>query len=420
MARQKYPAVKGKVYTINQFLRLSSYDPQQYIVGGKVVSFSDETGELILMGQGQSLICITRERELVIGSFVSVRLEDPTKKPLKALGVDVYTLPQKEYFKELPAIDTLSEWAVFKSYVREFFVEKGFLELETPSLVPCPGMEPELMPFSTEFQFGNLQKKLFLPTSPELHLKKALALGYSEVFELKECFRNGEVSDHHEAHFLMLEWYRSFATHLNIIDDVKNLIGYLSVKMGLENSQEVCSFTMAQVFKKYFGFQLEPKTSLEELVLLAGERGLPIDKTMTWDEVFHLLFLTFVEPKLVELGIVIISDFPPSQAALARLNKDGWADRFEVYWHGLEIANCFHELNDPQEQKERFLKDQEEQKAKYGYQLPIDKEFMNALESGMPPSAGIALGVERLFMAFKKITELRKLRLFSIQEQTRN
>jgi lysyl-tRNA synthetase class 2 len=302
------------------------------------------------------------------------------------------------------------QWFHFLAQVRLFFSGKAFSEAQTPTLVTCPGTEPFLDLFSTEFVHGKIRKKLYLPTSPELHLKKILSAGAENIFEIRPCFRNGEISERHQPEFWMLEWYRSFVDLNQILQDSLHLIEFLGG--SVEGFQRK---TMAQLFKEKLNFELTPQTSLEELKKLATANDLRVEHFNLWDDVFYFIFIEKIEPFLDSEQPLFVEKYPPSQAALARLTEDGWGDRFELYWKGFEIANAFNELNDPEIQKLRFEQDLQLKKTLGREVPPLDLEFMQALKSGLPPSAGIALGLERLFMALHNLQDIRELRPFAFR-----
>lgn len=135
-------------------------------------------------------------------------------------------------------------------------------------------------------------------------------------------------------------------------------------------------------------------------------------KNLDWNDLYHLIWVSKIEPTLPQSPF-LLCDYPTSQAALARINAHGWADRFEFYWQGYEIANAFHELNDPNEQRTRFERDQKKRIAYGRTPLEIDEQFMTALKHGLPPSGGIALGLDRLFMAFMGIKKISEARAFT-------
>lgn len=313
-------------------------------------------------------------------------------------------------------LETLRRWSRFQLLVRAFFVERGFLDTQTPTLVPCPGTEPFLEVFRTKFELGRRRETFFLPTSPELHLKKALALGCERVFEIKNCFRNGEISAHHQPEFLMLEWYRAGEGLDAIRDDLERLLRATcaALKITKLSPRKFRRVTVAELFRKHVGFTLTPATTREELRALARRLGIdPADHD--WDDLFGLIFVDKIEARIDSREPLFVESYPPSQAAYARIGADGWAERFELYWKGLEIANAFHELNDPRVQKARMKEDLAKKRAVGRSAVRLDREFFRALEAGLPPSSGIAVGLERLFMAATGLSDLAEVRLFPLR-----
>ncbi|MGZ3805198.1 MAG: EF-P lysine aminoacylase EpmA [Pseudobdellovibrionaceae bacterium] len=326
--------------------------------------------------------------------------------------------------QKLPALtlrlQTLRLWQDYIGGIRDFFREQGFVEMATPSLVKCPGTEPSLDVFSTEFIHGSRKEKLYLPTSPELHLKKALSLGAEKIFEIKNVFRNGEVTEHHQPEFTMIEWYRAYENLQSIKTDVRNLINYLlekipALKAQMKGPLVYDTFTIQQLFSLRCDFNLKPQTGAAELKALAEKLKVDVRAATSIDDYFFLIFLEKIESQLIPEHLSFVEKYPPYQAALARINEEGWGDRFEVYWQGLELANAFHELNDPAIQKQRFIEDLAKKRALKKEEVPLDPEFMQCLEAGLPPSAGIALGVERLFMALTGIKNISEIRIFPLK-----
>lgn len=310
--------------------------------------------------------------------------------------------------------ETLRAWNTYEQGLRDFFKGQGFLELKTPSLVTCPGTEPSLDVFATTLKVGSLVKKFYLPTSPELHLKKALALGAEKIFEIAPCYRNGEVTVRHQPEFLMLEWYRAYDNLISIKKDVEGLVRSLAELLKVPAPRQVKSFSVAELFKIHCHFDLRPNTTKEELKVLAEQLHVDVRSADSIDDFFFLIFMEKIESQLSSEDLVFVEKYPPYQAALARLTEDGWGDRFEVYWKGLELANAFHELNHPEIQRLRSAEDLEKKKDLKKEVVDLDEEFFDCLDAGMPPSGGIALGVDRLFMALLDISEIAKLRLFPI------
>lgn len=323
------------------------------------------------------------------------------------LAPQIGSPPNRNFQKEL-----LQEWSQYLQSLRDFFVKKDFLEVKTPSLVRCPGTEPSLDVFSTLLEHGSRRERLYLPTSPELHLKKALSLGAERIFEMAPCFRNGEITERHQPEFLMLEWYRAYHDLKAIKQDVIDLVEHTAQRLHVSPPQKVSSYSVAELFKRYCDFDFKPQTSAAELRALAENLSVDVESAQSIDDYFFLIFMEKIESQLPGDELVFVEKYPPYQAALARLTEDGWGDRFEAYWQGLELANAFHELNDPHIQRVRAQEDLLKKKESHKEPVPLDEEFFRCLEAGMPPSGGIALGVERLFMALKGLNNIQRISLF--------
>jgi lysyl-tRNA synthetase class 2 len=307
-------------------------------------------------------------------------------------------------------LEKSKSWGDFLNSVRQFFLERGFGEATTPSLAVSPGTEPFLDPLAVDIEFSGETFRRYLVTSPEFHLKKILGAGQPQVFEIAKCFRNKEGGDHHRIEFFMLEWYRSFATLEEIADDVEALIQRFSPGKTLERT------TVTELFNEYVDFILKPDTSRDEIFQLTKRLEIRVLTEDTFDDLFHKIFLEKIELKLVERnggGPVLITGYPPSQAALSRIGDSGFAERFEVYWRGLELCNAFHELNDPAENKKRFDRDNFLKQQSGRLAVPVDEELMRAFDHGVPPAAGIAMGLERLFMAAFEVESIEFARPFS-------
>lgn len=334
--------------------------------------------------------------------------------------------------KPLP-IENLKKWNWFLREVRNFFFQQGFIEIKTPSLVICPGTEPSLDVFETELKIGSKSKKMFLPTSPELHLKKALVRGASQIFEITSSFRNGEITNRHQPEFFILEWYRSFEDLEKIKLDCQDLIRHLllqkrkdfaetkgaATKPETAREHSLANFlpgheskTVAQLFREKLNFEFKPETDLASLKKLGLENGVDLRAAESIDDFFFLIFMDKIEHQWNEANLLFVEKYPPYQAALACLTEDGWGDRFELYWRGYELANAFRELNDPKIQRERFLEDIEKKRIMGKQEVPVDEDFLQHLEMGMPPSAGIALGLDRLFMVLFGLNDIRDIHAF--------
>ena len=301
------------------------------------------------------------------------------------------------------------KWFEYLSLIRAFFKEKRFQDVKTSTLVVCPGTEPSIEVFETEFSLGTKKTKFFLPTSPELNLKKLLTEGAERIFEIASVFRDGELTDKHHPEFTMLEWYRAFSNFSSIKMDMIELVEYLSDQMKVERPLEVLTFTIPDLFLKYCQFEIKPTTTEDELKALAAKLNIDVSAAQTIDDYFYLIFMEKIEFQWPPDRLVFIEKYPPYQAALARIGSDGWAERFEVYWNGLELANAFHELNNPDIQRVRAEADLAKKKLLGKKDITLDADFFTALDYGLPPSAGIAVGLERLFMALHRKTNIKQV-----------
>jgi elongation factor P--(R)-beta-lysine ligase len=298
--------------------------------------------------------------------------------------------------------------------IRGFFAERGFVEVETPALQVSPGLEPHLMAFATRLdEPGEGPRPRYLHTSPEFAMKKLLVAGVPRLFQLAHCFRNGERSRTHHPEFTMLEWYRADADYRDLMADCELLLraaaGGASLTWQGRSADPAAPWhylSVAGAFAQFCGVDLlatAPDPTAPSLALLA-EAARPLGVAPhagdSWEDLFFRLFLERIEPHLGIGAPTILYDYPVSMAALARAKSDDprLAERFELYVCGLELANAFGELTDATAQRRRFLADQEKKRARYGITYPIDEDFLAALAHGMPESAGIALGVDRLVM----------------------
>ncbi|HJY98484.1 MAG TPA: EF-P lysine aminoacylase EpmA [Patescibacteria group bacterium] len=272
--------------------------------------------------------------------------------------------------------------------IRSFFKEKGFKEVFTPTLVSVPSIEPNLEVFKTQLRTARgVKKDGYLVMSPEFSIKKLLAAGVGNCFEIARCFRNEEeVSRLHNPEFTMLEWYRVNADYTDIMNDFEDLFLKIVGRNKLNYQGE--SYDLSKPWERISVAEAFSKYAAKD-VLKVG------------DEDFYKIFFNEIEPALAEKKKpFFIYDYPVSQASLSRPKKEDprFAERFEVFLAGIELGNCFSELTDAKEQKRRFEKDLGERKRAGKTVYPIDAELIAALKSGIPPVSGIAVGVDRLVM----------------------
>ena len=310
----------------------------------------------------------------------------------------------------------LEKRAALTQAVRAFFTSQGFVEVETPALQVSPGLEPHLFAFATELTApGGARRTLYLHTSPEFAMKKLLVAGLPRIFQLARVFRNGERAATHHPEFTMLEWYRAGADYTALMGDCEALLRAFAkegVKMlrwrGLEcDPAAPCErLTVADAFARHTGIDIlatapDPRApSLELLAKAAAKIDVAPHAGDAWDDLFFRIFLEHIEPKLGLGRATILYDYPVSMAALSRVKRNDKrvAERMELYVCGLELANGFGELTDAAEQRRRFEADMDLKQKRYGERYPIDEDFLAALNHGMPESAGIALGIDRLMM----------------------
>ncbi|MEM6928347.1 MAG: amino acid--tRNA ligase-related protein [Myxococcota bacterium] len=271
--------------------------------------------------------------------------------------------------------------------LRTTFAERGYLEVPTPCLVPSPALEPFLHPLRAE---GG-----YLRTSPEFALKRALATGVGRIYEIGSCFRAREAGPWHRTEFLMCEWYRPGASLDDLMDEVEALVGAAAEALDRPPPRFERRL-VADVFEAATG--LDPRTAT------ASELS---DVPESWDDAFARRWVTDVEPSLTEA--VFLRDWPASQAALARVipvAEGPTAMRFEAYLNGVELANAFLELIDGPELRRRF-DDANALRASMGEPAhPVDDDLIEAV-GRMPPTAGIAMGVDRLLAALTDSDGLR-------------
>ncbi|MBI1245936.1 MAG: EF-P lysine aminoacylase GenX [Alphaproteobacteria bacterium] len=306
---------------------------------------------------------------------------------------------------------------------RGFFENEGFDEVETPVLQVSPGLEPHLMAFQTVLRDPGerLTRRLYLHTSPEFAMKKLLAAGMPKIWQLAHCFRNSERSATHHPEFAMLEWYRANADYTALMADCEGLLraaasaaGIAKFQRGANASDPFAPFeklSVAEAFARYCGLDLlaaspDPErpgdeiNALDRLAAAARPLNMVPHAGDRWDDFFFRLFFEHIEGKLGMVRPTILYDWPIAMAALSRAKPGDprVAERFELYVCGVELANAFGELTDAAEQRRRFEADQELKAKLYRERYPVDEDFIAALMHGLPQSAGIALGFDRLVM----------------------
>lgn len=266
--------------------------------------------------------------------------------------------------------------------IRDFFDSQGFVEVDTPLRIPANAPEEHIDPC--------VSADMFLHTSPEICMKRLLSQGYEKIYQICRCWRTGERGSRHLPEFTMLEWYRANADYTALMRDCEDLLLHVSTSIGMPGSIEYdqksvqldAGFTKITVRNAFINCTLDMEEAL---------------RNNSFDE----LMVTTIEPSLPLSKPVLLLDYPIEMAALARPKPDNplVAERFELYAGGMELANGFSELNDADEQRKRF-ENANQKRVEAGLStLPMPEPFLRDLPS-MPPSAGIALGIDRLVMLF--------------------
>jgi len=291
-----------------------------------------------------------------------------------------------------------SRFALIRA-MRDWFGVAGFIEVDTPLLLRLPGQEPYLS--SMPVNFFNEQNKEFtgyLHTSPEYAMKKLLAIGFKKIFSLGKVFRDQEsFGGTHNPEFTMVEWYRANADFYSLMDDVENLCDFLQTKINQKQKIKFTRVHMRDLWREFIGINFNDYLEREPMLELCRKRGFNPNENESYEDLFYRIFLNEIEPKLIDRGGIILHHYPLAMAALSRPSATdiGYAERVEVYINGLEIANGFSELTDAVEQRRRLTEEQE-RRVDLGKDIfAIDEDFVEAVGL-MPPSAGIALGVDRL------------------------
>ncbi|WP_018652464.1 elongation factor P--(R)-beta-lysine ligase [Actinobacillus capsulatus] len=315
-------------------------------------------------------------------------------------------------WKPTASIQNLIKRSQIMAEIRQFFKDRGVLEVETPALSEFSVTDVHLSTFSTQFlsPFASEAKTLHLMTSPEYHMKRLLAAGSGSIFQLCRVFRNEEAGKRHNPEFTMLEWYRPHFDMYRLINEVDDLLQQI---LDCEPAE---SYSYQFVFQTYVG--LDPLSATRaQLVEKARKHGFPCEDDENRDTLLQFLFSEIVEANIGKERPTAVYHFPSSQAALAQISSEDHrvAERFEVYYKSLELANGFHELSDAKEQMRRFEQDNV-QRAQMG--LPaqqLDTRFLAALKAGIPNCSGVALGVDRLMMIAINAEKIDEVMAFGVE-----
>ncbi len=309
---------------------------------------------------------------------------------------------------------TLKKRAEILNGIRRFFAERDVLEVETPVMSQATVTDVHLASFVTEFVGPGHAKgvKLYLQTSPEFAMKRLLCAGSGCIYQIGKAFRNEEAGRFHNPEFTMLEWYRVGFDHVALMHEVEAL---LKAILECGDAQYI---SYQQAFIDHAGvdpLECEP-AALKSLLQACGMGDIAAMEDDR-DILLQLIFSELIEPQIGQDSPCFVYHFPAAQAALAKISQADprVAERFEVYFKGIELANGFHELNDAAEQQARFELDNQKRRASGRAENGIDSRFVAALHSGMPDCAGVALGIDRLVMLATGHDSIEKVMTFNVE-----
>lgn len=296
--------------------------------------------------------------------------------------------------------ETLVKRAETLRIIRQFFHERGYIEMETPVALAIPGQEPYLHPVPVALTDDTgASHQYYLRTSPEYALKKLLASGFKKIFNIGPCFRDREsFGGSHQPEFTMLEWYAVGMTYTELMDEVDALLAVVAEPWRWRGVLPAKRLSMRELFLQHAGTDLDTWQNMS---------------TIEYEQNFFDIFLNQVEPNLPKEPVMVY-DYPVQLGALARRRADNpaYVERFELYMSGLELANAFGELLDAHEQRARFEEEQRIRAARFGQPFPLDEAFLAALKRIPEPTSGIALGIDRLIMAFSGASSIEDVIAF--------
>jgi len=381
------------------FERLTNLDLGD-IIGVDGTAFATKRGELTLKATDWALLAKS--------------LRNP---PEKYHGLEDVELKHRRRELDLMANEETRELFILRSRVvaavRRWLDGRGFLEVETPVLQPLYGGALS-RPFMT--QHHALDRELYLRIATELYLKRLIVGGLEKVYELGKDFRNEGVSYKHNPEFTMLEWYEAYADYEDIAAELEELIGFVAGEVGYQGPLHFAPpwrrLKLREAIAEAAGVDVLEHRERDALVAAARERGIELDPTETWARLVDDLLSKHVEPTLEQPTFVL--DYPKELSPFAKDHRSepGLVERFECFASGMEFANAFTELNDPDEQRARFEAQRAEQAAGGEETQPFDEEYIRALEHGMPPTGGIGVGIDRLVMILSGAESIREVVLF--------
>ena len=372
--------------------------------------FKTKTGEISVKAKTIELIC----KSLKPLPEKWHGLKDPDLR-YRQREVDIITNPEVK--------DTFIKRSQIIKGIREFLDNRGFLEVETPMLATIAG-GASARPFITHH--NTLDLDMFLRIAPELYLKRCIVAGFEKVYELGRTFRNEGMSVRHNPEFTMIELYQAFADYNDMMELTENMIAEVCKKVNgttkvtyqgteIDFMPPWRRITMVDAVKEYAGVDFATINSDEEAQAIAKEKHLEFSKplnTVTKGEVLNMLYEEFCEEHMIQPTFII--DYPVEISPLTKKKRGNemFTERFEGFVFGRELCNAYSELNDPIVQRERFAQQEKERELGDDEAYMIDEEFMSALETGMPPTGGLGIGIDRLIMFLTDSASIRDVILF--------
>jgi lysyl-tRNA synthetase class 2 len=319
---------------------------------------------------------------------------------------------QSDDWRPSASLAALRARAVLNRNIRDFFFETDTLEVELPILNHAPVADMNIEPIAVPA--SHVMPYLYLHTSPEYSMKRLLCAGSGDIYALGKVFRAGESGSRHNPEFTMLEWYRLGMDHQVLMQEVADLLDEIFSDSSIELIDPPLFLTYQQAVIQYAG--LDPFTAVDDDIKQLGIELAGGDLALNRDGWLDMIMSHKVEKDLPKNQLVFIYNYPASQAALAKLNKDDngqvIAERFEVYLNSLELANGYHELTDSQEQRQRFEKELK------GTDRPIDEKLLRAMAddtAGLPNCAGVAMGIDRILMLHLGVKTIAEVISFSAE-----
>ena len=407
MGKASFSTIQDMTGRIQLYLRQDAIDNYELfkdcdlgdIIGAKGVLFKTNTGELSIQ---------VNEFNLLTKSLRPL--------PEKHLGLsDVETKYRKRYLDLLTNSESQEVFEIRSKVVneiRQFLIKDNFIEVETPMMHPIPG-GATAKPFVTHH--NALDMELFLRVAPELYLKRLVIGGMEKVFEINRNFRNEGLSTKHNPEFTMLEFYTAYVDYKFQMDFVENMLRTIEKNLSTDNlifSNKFHRFSMDESIANHNSIDIEELANKEALVSFCEKKKIKINKTDQIGNIKNEIFEATVEDKLIEP--TFIYNYPIEISPLSRsLDEDNSvAERFELFVNGKELGNSFSELNDPEEQAARFESQVKEKDAGDEEAMHFDRDYIEALEYGLAPCAGVGIGIDRLVMLFTGQESIRDVVLF--------